>query len=455
MAKYTGTSVVDYLNSVGKPSDYASRAATAAQLGISNYTGTADQNTRMLALLQGSLPTMTESNSAFMSANPQYGYNGQPNPTTITPAMNTSFNTSSMNQSLGDLVQAVQTGQMTQEQAYQTALSRLGGNPGGTTSQQQLASQIRSAIYSVSRTSTPVTTSVTGGAGTNSSTTMVAPGGAGNAQGGTVGGTGSSATLPGGMQSTGDQNLDAILGQYGQIISGSLAQGFTVNPGLNITPDVLSSFIASAHSQLDPKYQQYLSSQMNSINSYLSNAQVNYENTQGQTQQDFQTNIAAERDATGNQGVAFGGARRLAEQNMALSANRTLSTNAANTAYNVGQQLNAAGAAIGQGIPGVTIPEPAGAVGLSNNYGLNSYAINAPILSSYGVSTSGARGSTSTGSPLNFNFNPSMYQYGSIPGSYGSDFLSQLNQNASNYQAGQTANSARNIQGLGITNNLQ
>lgn len=45
-------SVVDYLNSQGKASDYNSRAGLASQYGISNYTGSADQNTQLLGLLQ-------------------------------------------------------------------------------------------------------------------------------------------------------------------------------------------------------------------------------------------------------------------------------------------------------------------------------------------------------------------------------------------------------------------
>ncbi len=50
---YTGNSIVEYLNSVGKPSDFASRTQYAAQYGISNYKGTAEQNLKLLALMRG------------------------------------------------------------------------------------------------------------------------------------------------------------------------------------------------------------------------------------------------------------------------------------------------------------------------------------------------------------------------------------------------------------------
>jgi hypothetical protein len=49
---YSGTSIVDYLKSIGQASDYTSRAALAASKGISGYSGTAEQNTKLLGLLK-------------------------------------------------------------------------------------------------------------------------------------------------------------------------------------------------------------------------------------------------------------------------------------------------------------------------------------------------------------------------------------------------------------------
>jgi N-acetylmuramoyl-L-alanine amidase len=46
-------SIVDFLESQGMPSDFASRRRLADQYGVQNYTGTAEQNTRLLGLLRG------------------------------------------------------------------------------------------------------------------------------------------------------------------------------------------------------------------------------------------------------------------------------------------------------------------------------------------------------------------------------------------------------------------
>lgn len=54
---YSGPSVVDYLTSIGQPSDFQSRANLAKQYGISNYSGTASQNTDLLGKLRGNVPS--------------------------------------------------------------------------------------------------------------------------------------------------------------------------------------------------------------------------------------------------------------------------------------------------------------------------------------------------------------------------------------------------------------
>lgn len=51
-SSYTGGSIVDYLGSVGQDSSFGNRSKLASQYGISNYTGTAAQNTQLLNTLR-------------------------------------------------------------------------------------------------------------------------------------------------------------------------------------------------------------------------------------------------------------------------------------------------------------------------------------------------------------------------------------------------------------------
>ena len=53
LSNYNGNSIVDGLNSVRYNSSYASRKELANKLGIANYTGTAEQNLKMIELLKG------------------------------------------------------------------------------------------------------------------------------------------------------------------------------------------------------------------------------------------------------------------------------------------------------------------------------------------------------------------------------------------------------------------
>ena len=64
----TNPSVVDYLNSTGKPSSFTDRAALAKTYGITNYTGTAPQNTQLLTTIQGK-----DQNDAAAAANDPNG----------------------------------------------------------------------------------------------------------------------------------------------------------------------------------------------------------------------------------------------------------------------------------------------------------------------------------------------------------------------------------------------
>ena len=51
-SNYQGNSIVDYLKSIGIDSSYKNRKKLAKENGISNYTGTADQNLRLLKKLR-------------------------------------------------------------------------------------------------------------------------------------------------------------------------------------------------------------------------------------------------------------------------------------------------------------------------------------------------------------------------------------------------------------------
>ena len=77
--KYTGTSgsIVSALNAIGVNSSYSNREKIAKANGISNYSGTAEQNTKMLTLLkQGKLKKAGSTSSSSSSTSYYKKYTG-------------------------------------------------------------------------------------------------------------------------------------------------------------------------------------------------------------------------------------------------------------------------------------------------------------------------------------------------------------------------------------------
>ena len=63
MANYNQNSIVDYLKSQGRDSSYSARKQLASELGISNYTGSASQNTQILNALKNGTGTNNNQNN--------------------------------------------------------------------------------------------------------------------------------------------------------------------------------------------------------------------------------------------------------------------------------------------------------------------------------------------------------------------------------------------------------
>ena len=84
---YTGNSIVDYLKSEGKDSSFNARKKIAESLGITNYTGTASQNTKMLNTLRSGSGSTSNNSKATTNTN-----NNKSNKNTAATPTNTSSN---------------------------------------------------------------------------------------------------------------------------------------------------------------------------------------------------------------------------------------------------------------------------------------------------------------------------------------------------------------------------
>ena len=68
---YTGDSIVDYLKSTGQDSSYTARQKLATSMGIENYSGTAEQNTKLLNMLRSGATNNTNNNTVPATTTPK------------------------------------------------------------------------------------------------------------------------------------------------------------------------------------------------------------------------------------------------------------------------------------------------------------------------------------------------------------------------------------------------
>lgn len=220
-----------------------------------------------------------------------------------------------------------------------------------------------------------------------------------------------------GLSTTGNPALDAVQDAAVAHALSVLQSGQTLNPGLNVTPALVSQFLQEAHAQTDPYYQQQLTSEIDGINASIQNAQTQYENTAANSNTAFQQNLLSERNAAASNGSAFSGQRGLTEQQNLDVQNRNLASLGATAAANIGSTLRSGGVAVGQGIAGLN--------GNQSNF-------ITPNLTTQSATLGGANGGIATGANLNYNYNPSDYGVGSITSAYGTDLGNTQDQYLSN-----------------------
>lgn len=114
----TDTSIVDYLKSQGKDSSYTARKKLAQELGITNYSGTAKQNTQMLKTLKNQASSSNKNSTATSTQSGGIAGAKAPNATPITvpkqepikvPASTPVTSVNGVDQSLVDTINSIYT----------------------------------------------------------------------------------------------------------------------------------------------------------------------------------------------------------------------------------------------------------------------------------------------------------------------------------------------------------
>ncbi len=150
------TSVVDYLKAQGQASDYTSRSKLASQYGISNYTGTAAQNTQLLSALQKPVATPTIPKSPTLPTGINLNYTGAlSTPSTTAPTGNYastggggSWGSSTPTSNLFSVSGNTQNGVVTNSSGFQIPKASTGGTPTYGPYLSEIKSPQSQALYS-------------------------------------------------------------------------------------------------------------------------------------------------------------------------------------------------------------------------------------------------------------------------------------------------------------------
>lgn len=151
-------------------------------------------------------------------------------------------------------------------------------------------------IPPVSSGAPPVDSGNVGGAGSGGGV-----GGAPSIDSGDTGGTGTSVT--------GDDTLDAILGQLTTILDNMANAGSVLNPAIELTPAEVAAFLTQAKTELSPYYNSYIDSIKTDLDADLKVLKENYDLNKEDRLAAFKSNLAIQGENEATQGTIFSGGR--------------------------------------------------------------------------------------------------------------------------------------------------
>lgn len=411
MATYTGASIVDYLKSIGQPSDYASRTVLAKQKGITNYAGTAKQNTQLLNILRGgivSTPISTLTPTSPVTFGLQYPTTPTVAPTP-TPAPTPTGQTYTVK--AGDTLYDIYgpnwkqlsgyTGDPTKLQIGTVLPAPPTGGQAGQTAQTDTRQYIQDPNNPYASIPNPnYVPPTTGGAiptSPVSPTVSSVTGQITDVQGQVADLQAQQAALtqygltdtnqltkdasgnyvPITPSTTGNPDLDAILEQMNTILNTIVAQGQKVNPDIELTPAEVQAFLDQASTEIDPYYKSQFEAIKGNLSSNLTYLQKQYDIGQKQKEASFIQSLATGRETAAGAGTIFSGQRAKGEQLLAQAQ---------------GRELTAAGLSAEQQAGGLarTAEQQIGTRSLAD-LGLPTFSMYAPTTVGQGAFTLGGR----------------------------------------------------------------
>lgn len=189
-----------------------------------------------------------------------------------------------------------------------------------------------------------------------------APLGTGSLGNGTTGtNTTPSTTQPTGFQSTGNPQLDEVLQRMGTYLEDLKAQGKTLNPNIELDPQMVQKFLDQATQEIEPYYSQQFSVIKDQVQRSLGNLQKSYELQKQQSQDQFKQSLEQTREQAAGSGTVFSGGRAKAEQQLQTNQQRALDNASLGLSEQAGSLVRGAEQQIGSRNLNLALPTFTGA----------------------------------------------------------------------------------------------
>jgi hypothetical protein len=171
--------------------------------------------------------------------------------------------------------------------------------------------------------------------------------------------------------STGNSDLDNILGELSKVVDNMVSSGKVVNPDIEITPEQITEFTNLASSQISPYYKSQIDWIKEDLDKSVVNLKKQYDLYKQDEEQKFKTNLTGIGETSAEQGFARSGIRKKQEEELIQGTNRSLESNALQLENNL------------RGLYGTT----AKTIGTSEISSLPSYTFESPQVGYQGLTT--------------------------------------------------------------------
>ena len=149
--------------------------------------------------------------------------------------------------------------------------------------------------------------------------------------------------------STGISDLDQLYNTLAQYLEKLIESGNTINPSVELNPEVVQEFINQAEAEVGPYFSSQIALVKDDLSATLSGLQRQFEQEKAQSEAQFRQQLEGSRESFAGAGLAQSGVRGRAELEAQQAQQRSLDFGATQASEAAGQAVRRAEAQVGTG----------------------------------------------------------------------------------------------------------